>query len=125
METVSLIDLFASVHLSRILLTLEIVTDQSVIEATKESYRLAEVSLKSVKLPSRRIIDQDFLSRTIKSLSWPERLVNLLKCHSIETVGDLVRYSSDQLLRFNGIGPLSLYHIRECLGEKGLRLKDD
>lgn len=42
-----------------------------------------------------------------------------------ETVGDLCECTTDELLRFDGIGPVSLGYIREALAEYGLKLKND
>jgi carbon monoxide dehydrogenase subunit G len=62
------------------------------------------------------------LSRPIDELNLPVRAWNSLRHDGIQTVGDLVRRTPQQLLAMENIGPASVAEIRRKLADHGLAL---
>jgi carbon monoxide dehydrogenase subunit G len=62
------------------------------------------------------------LSRPIDELNLPVRAWNSLRRDGIQTVGDLVRRTPQQLLAMENIGPASVAEIRRKLADHGLAL---
>jgi carbon monoxide dehydrogenase subunit G len=58
----------------------------------------------------------------IDVLNLPLRTWNSLRRDGIQTLGDLVRRTSEQLLGIDGIGPASVAEISRKLGDRGLAL---
>jgi carbon monoxide dehydrogenase subunit G len=62
------------------------------------------------------------MSRPIDELNLPVRAWNSLRRDGIQTVGDLVRRTPQQLLAMENIGPASVAEIRRKLADHGLAL---
>ncbi len=69
--------------------------------------------------------DEDTVySKKIEELDLTVRSLNCLKRDKIETIGDLLKRSEEELLKIKNFGPKSLEEIKERLAEKfGLSLK--
>ena len=59
-----------------------------------------------------------FSTRTINVLTW----LNRFDHHQIETLGDLVQYSQQELLKYKNLGRKTVNEIKIVLSEKGLAL---
>jgi len=60
----------------------------------------------------------------VEDIDLSERIVKALSEASIRTVGGLVRRSSEDLLKLEGIGDKALNEIKRAIGKLGLTLKD-
>ncbi len=65
---------------------------------------------------------RDLLAKPIDDCGLSVRSINSLKNSSIGTLGDLVRYSEDELLKVKNVGEKALGEIAEMLQREGLRL---
>jgi DNA-directed RNA polymerase subunit alpha len=65
----------------------------------------------------------DLLSTPLSELSLSVRSGNCLQAESIETIGDLLEKSEDELLQLRNFGRTSLTEVKEKLAELGLSLK--
>ncbi len=68
-----------------------------------------------------KLTDPNFFREPKVSLS--ERLVGMLYCKEIRTIGDLVQKTEAELLELPGIGVVRLKKIKEALAALGLALK--
>ena len=59
-----------------------------------------------------------FSTRTINVLTW----LNTFDDHQIETLGDLVQYSQQELLKYKNLGRKTVNEIKIVLSEMGLAL---
>ena len=59
-----------------------------------------------------------FSTRTINVLTW----LNRFDHHQIETLGDLVQYSQQELLKYKNLGRKTVNEIKIVLSEMGLAL---
>lgn len=66
----------------------------------------------------------DILSKNIKELDLSSRTLNSLKRIGINTVGDLLKYSEDDLITIRNLGGKSIQEIKQKLEELGLSLKE-
>lgn len=64
----------------------------------------------------------DLLSKPIDDCGLSVRSINSLKNSNISTLGDLVRYTEDELLKVKNLGEKALQEIVEMLEREGLRL---
>ena len=64
------------------------------------------------------------LSGIIEDLDFSVRTYNCLKRAQINTVGDLVAKTMDEMIKVRNLGKKSLEEIIEKLDEMGLHLKD-
>ena len=62
---------------------------------------------------------------SIDDLGLTVRTTNCLAAEGIDTVEQLLKYSSEQLLEFRNFGMTQLANVREKLAERGLRLLGD
>jgi DNA-directed RNA polymerase subunit alpha len=60
------------------------------------------------------------LKTSLEDLDLSVRAYNCLKAAKINTLGELVRFDTHELLKFRNFGKKSLVEIEELLGEKGL-----
>lgn len=63
---------------------------------------------------------RDLLSKSIDDCGLSVRSINSLKNSSISTLGDLVKYSKDDLLKVKNVGEKALNEIMEMLGREEL-----
>src|SRR5213076_1030282 len=63
---------------------------------------------------------REVLSRAIDDAGLSVRSVNSLKNSNIRTLGDLVRYKEDDLLKVKNVGEKALGEIAELLRREGL-----
>ena len=82
-----------------------------VMESKKSSIGLAEWQRIEKLLPMR-----------LASLNLSVRAENCLRAVGIETIGDLIRYTANDLLKFRNMGKKSLDEIYEVLASKNLSL---
>lgn len=61
---------------------------------------------------------------SIDDLDLTQRSYNSLKKHDVNTVGDILQYSEDELNHFRNFGKKSLTEVKEKLAELGLSLKN-
>ncbi len=66
---------------------------------------------------------EDWLPRSINDLDIPERAKNCLHRAEVETVGDMLNLSHDDLLKIRHLGKKSIAEIEETLDRIGLQLK--
>ena len=64
---------------------------------------------------------RDLLSKPIDDCGLSVRSINSLKNSSISTLGDLVQYGEDELLKVKNLGEKALSEIREMLEREGLK----
>ncbi len=64
------------------------------------------------------------LSRSIEELGLSVRSFNCLKRAGIDTVGELVAYTPDEMLKIRNLGEKSLQEVQEKLDEHGLELEE-
>ena len=67
----------------------------------------------------------DLLSTPVAELTLSVRAGNCLEAENIDTIGDLVQKSEEELLQLRNFGRTSLTEVKEKLAELGLRLKGD
>jgi DNA-directed RNA polymerase subunit alpha len=65
----------------------------------------------------------DVMSTPVSDLNLSVRSGNCLQAENIETVGDLLEKSEDDLLQLRNFGRTSLTEVKEKLAELGLSLK--
>ncbi len=65
---------------------------------------------------------QKKLGLAISALGLSVRAYNCLEAENIESVGDLVGRTEEEMLKVRNFGKTSLVEIREKLGELGLKL---
>lgn len=70
-------------------------------------------------------IESSVLEMPIEDLELSARSLNCLKKANVKTVGELVAFSYDDLMKFKNFGGKSLTEVREKLSEYKLSLKDD
>jgi DNA-directed RNA polymerase subunit alpha len=70
-------------------------------------------------------IDSDLLSKQIEELDLSVRSYNCLKSANIYTIGDLLNYDKDDLMKIKNFGKKSLTEISEKLSLYGLNLTAD
>ncbi|MGB9794493.1 DNA-directed RNA polymerase subunit alpha [Caldisericum exile] len=69
-------------------------------------------------------ISDDIKNMKIEALNLPERAYNVLVKNNINTVGDLIKHSSKDLLDLDKFGVASLKSVEEALGKLGLKLRE-
>ena len=67
----------------------------------------------------------DLSSELVSKLETSVRTANCLQNQGIETIGQLICYSANDLIKTKNFGRKSLNEIRDLLKERGLFLKDD
>ena len=83
---------------------------------------IAELRQLLNQLPDKLEVDT---SASLDSLDLTIRTSNCLKAEAVETIGQLLTLSANDLLKIPNLGRLSLMEIRTKLGALGLRLKGD
>jgi DNA-directed RNA polymerase subunit alpha len=68
---------------------------------------------------------KELLARSVEEMELSVRSGNCLKTASIKTIGDLVRKTEAEMLRYRNFGRKSLNEIKEILSEMGLSLGMD
>lgn len=79
-------------------------------EATEESEEFDEEALKMRQLLKSKLVDMDLSVRAL----------NCLKSAEVETLGDLVKYNKNDLLKFRNFGRKSLTELDELLANLNL-----
>lgn len=70
-------------------------------------------------------VESSVLEMTLEDLELSARSLNCLKKANVKTVGELISYSVDDLMKFKNFGGKSLTEVREKLGEYKLALKGE
>jgi DNA-directed RNA polymerase subunit alpha len=65
------------------------------------------------------------LATPVSELALSVRAANCLEAENIDTVGDLVEHSQEELMQLRNFGSTSLVEVKEKLAGLGLRLKGD
>jgi DNA-directed RNA polymerase subunit alpha len=68
---------------------------------------------------------RELLSESVEELELSVRSANCLKTANIKTIGDLVRKSESDMLKYKNFGRKSLNEIKEILGGMGLSFGTD
>ena len=68
--------------------------------------------------------DEDFLSHPVRELELSIRSENCLLRGGIQTIGDLLQRSRDDLLKIRNLGKISLTEIEEKVAKAGLTLRE-
>ena len=68
--------------------------------------------------------DDDFLARPVHELEFSIRSENCLLRGGIQTIGDLLQRTRDDLLKIRNLGKISLTEIEERLTATGLKLRE-
>jgi DNA-directed RNA polymerase subunit alpha len=119
-------------------LVLEIVTDGSIHpkEALKEAAKILihhfmlfsddKITLDTVEKASSEEFDEDslhmrqLLKTKLVDMDLSVRALNCLKAADVETLGDLVSFNKNDLLKFRNFGKKSLTELEELVASKGL-----
>lgn len=88
-------------------------------KTVKELEELVTLLLSYLKDPAT------ILNTPITKLGFSVRTIISLKAVSIETLGELVSFNKDDILRFHGLGDKSIHEIKSVVCSKGLRLGMD
>ena len=89
----------------------------------KPTVRKAQVIKKTVAPKTEELkIEEDKLSLAIDELEISSRAINTLRKLGINTIGDLVKLSEDDLKEAKSIGRKSLKEIKDALADMGLEL---
>ncbi len=70
-------------------------------------------------------VESSVLEMTLEDLELSARSLNCLKKANIKTVGELISYSAEDLMKFKNFGGKSLTEVREKLNEYKLALKGE
>jgi hypothetical protein len=65
-----------------------------------------------------------FFQQKIRNIGLPTRVCVRLKMSEVDTVGDLMKISKSELLKYRNFGKKSLSEIEEFLAKRGLTLKE-
>ncbi len=76
-------------------------------------------------ITAMRYPGESVLSRPIDDLGLPVKVRWIFDSERINTIGDLVRQTSDDLLCYRNFGQVSLKAVRKRLARMGLYLRDD
>ena len=68
---------------------------------------------------------KDLMTRSVNELELSVRAVNCLEMADIKTIGDLVRKTDAEMLKYRNFGRKSLNEIKEVLNSMGLSLGMD
>ncbi len=85
-----------------------------------------EITFKDSKSSEENVVDEHILhmrkllKTTLEDLDLSVRAFNCLKAAKINSLGEIVRYDTHELLKFRNFGKKSLVEIEELLQEKGL-----
>jgi DNA-directed RNA polymerase subunit alpha len=95
---------------------------QALEEGAKYDPRFREVPAQASALSEQQ---QALLRKPISELNFSVRPRKAMAKLGIQTVGDLINYTADQLLEVKNFGVTSLNEVREKLSELGLKLRGD
>ena len=119
-------------------LILEVITDGSIApkDALKESAKIlihhfmlfsdekitvdAEAQAPTEELDENSLHIRQLLKAKLVDLDLSVRALNCLKAADVETLGDLVAYNKNDLLKFRNFGRKSLTELEELVDSKGL-----
>ncbi len=119
-------------------LIIEIWTDSSItpMDALKKAVRILRENLRifepeeevhatpDIGRPSGSRVPEGIMGWDIKLLELSSRAYNSLKRMGINTIGDLVRYSEEDLLNLKNLGKKSVAEIKDKLASLGLSLRE-
>ena len=100
----------------------EILIRQLAIFTDLEKIDMGEITATDVEVPSTSHGMENF---PIEELELGVRSYNCLKRVGIETIGDLVTKSENELAAIPNFGKKSIEEVKETLGTHGLRLRGD
>ncbi|MFN3995621.1 MAG: DNA-directed RNA polymerase subunit alpha [bacterium] len=86
-----------------------------------ESEIVSEKGLFSEPLSSK---EKDLMNKNIKDLGLSSRTLNSLRRMGINTLGDLLKYTEDDLITIRNLGGKSIQEIKDKLKEYGLSLRE-
>lgn len=101
--------------------SLEEAMEETVAKEEKATVKKAKSPAKSESLEEEKEDPAKIEVTTLKSLS--TRTLNVLEKSKIETVGDIVKMTEEQLGELDGMGAKGLKEIKKAIGEFGLNLK--
>ena len=94
---------------------------QHLMLITDENIDFAETGVREENIVDEHILHMRKLLKTsLEDLDLSVRAYNCLKAAKINTLAELVRYDTHELLKFRNFGKKSLVEIEELLQEKGL-----
>ena len=109
------------------------VSPKNIIEGlnlAKEKIRQLETTIHNLKNPNSQVVLENtpelekILSIEFKDLDLSVRASNCLKDVGIKTFGELIKWSTDDLLKFRNFGKKSLDELRDLLHQKGFQWND-
>ncbi len=120
-------------------LVLHVWTDGSIKpeEAVKESARILSrhidlfvhlgdrMDVSALSGERKDEVENSVLEMTLEDLELSARSLNCLKKANVKTVGELINYSEEDLMKFKNFGGKSLTEVREKLSEYKLGLKGE
>ena len=94
---------------------------QHLVLITNEAIEFQSVGTREETIVDEHILHMRKLLKTsLEDLDLSVRAYNCLKAAKINSLGELVRYDTHELLKFRNFGKKSLVEIEELLVEKGL-----
>ncbi|AEH50801.1 DNA-directed RNA polymerase subunit alpha [Pseudothermotoga thermarum] len=103
---------------------LQIISDSLPEEFTAFSGEFVPISQEEAKVEQTTSEEEAIYSRKIEELELSIRSLNCLRRDKIETIGDLLKRTEEDLLKIKNLGPKSLEEIKQKLMEKfGLTLR--
>lgn len=82
------------------------------------------VMLGNVEVRDKFFKGSDLLKTPINELDMSVRLFNCLNMYNVKTLGDLLTYSENDLMRFRNFGKLTLTELKWLLKEYKLNLRE-
>jgi len=90
----------------------------------KDSYIMADIMLKERNHVKKKDIEENNLYNTsVGSLILTMRAKNCLRAGGIKTLGELLQYSRNNLMRISNLGKRTLIEIEEMLADLNLKLR--
>ncbi len=86
---------------------------------------LSNVSTKPAMIPDEESRRNAVLETKVEDLEFSVRSFNCLRRAGIDTLGDLVRYTEDEMLRIRNLGQKSFVEIKEKLATMGLSFREE
>lgn len=96
---------------------------EKVMQTLEGDLEPEEKPLTSLEITEMAQAHQNLLQRRIEELSFTTRTYNRLKKANIQTVGELVETSEEELLNIRSAGPKTVNEVQDKLAQYGLVLK--
>lgn len=84
--------------------------------------RLRDIAHAMIDIADELDVEARVGGSTMADMKWSPRVMNVLNNERIETLGQLVRLTREEVVRMPNLGQLSLAEIEEKLAAIGLRL---